>query len=69
VFYFDFHSPYSWLVAERIDLVLPERPVWRPISYAHVVRHGRAAVVDETRVAKPTCARASGGLASAASGR
>ncbi len=39
VFYYDLNSPYSWLAAERIHSVLPEPPVWRPISYGHVVRH------------------------------
>ena len=39
VFYYDLNSPYSWLAAERIHSVLPEPPVWRPISYGHVIRH------------------------------
>jgi 2-hydroxychromene-2-carboxylate isomerase len=39
VFFYDFNSPYSWLAAERIESVLPEPPVWTPISYGHVIRH------------------------------
>jgi 2-hydroxychromene-2-carboxylate isomerase len=39
VFYYDLNSPYSWLAAERINSVLPEPPVWQPISYSHVIRH------------------------------
>jgi len=31
VFYYDFGSPYSWLAAERVNAVLPEVPIWRPI--------------------------------------
>jgi 2-hydroxychromene-2-carboxylate isomerase len=38
-FYYDLNSPYSWLAAERINSVLPEPPVWQPISYSHVIRH------------------------------
>ncbi len=32
VFYFDLGSPYAYLTAERIDDVLPEPAVWRPVS-------------------------------------
>lgn len=39
VFYYELNSPYSWLAAERIHQVLPEPPVWKPISYGHVVKH------------------------------
>ena len=39
VFYYELNSPYSWLAAERIHSVLPEPPVWKPISYGHVVKH------------------------------
>jgi 2-hydroxychromene-2-carboxylate isomerase len=39
VFYYDFNSPYSYLAAERINQVLPEPPVWRPISFGFVIRH------------------------------
>lgn len=39
VFYYDLASPYSWLAAERINSVLPEPPIWQPISYGFVVRH------------------------------
>jgi 2-hydroxychromene-2-carboxylate isomerase len=38
-FYYDLSSPYAWLAAERIHSVLPEPPVWRPISYGFVIRH------------------------------
>jgi 2-hydroxychromene-2-carboxylate isomerase len=38
VFYYDFNSPYSYLAAERINQVLPEPPVWRPISFGFVIR-------------------------------
>jgi 2-hydroxychromene-2-carboxylate isomerase len=31
IFYYDLGSPYSWLAAERVNSVLPEPPVWRPI--------------------------------------
>jgi 2-hydroxychromene-2-carboxylate isomerase len=31
-FYFDLGSPYAYLTAERIDDVLPEPAVWRPVS-------------------------------------
>jgi 2-hydroxychromene-2-carboxylate isomerase len=31
VFYYDLGSPYSYLTAERLPLVLPVRPVWQPI--------------------------------------
>jgi 2-hydroxychromene-2-carboxylate isomerase len=31
VFYFDVGSPYSYLAAERIDALLPEKPVWQPV--------------------------------------
>jgi 2-hydroxychromene-2-carboxylate isomerase len=30
-FYYDLGSPYSWLAAERVNSVLSEVPVWRPI--------------------------------------
>ena len=30
-FYFDLGSPYAWLAAERIHLVMPTQPVWQPI--------------------------------------
>src|SRR5919204_2646528 len=39
VFYYELNSPYSWLAAERIHQVFPEPPIWRPISYGHVVKH------------------------------
>jgi 2-hydroxychromene-2-carboxylate isomerase len=31
VFYFDLGSPYAYLAAERLQLVLPVVPVWQPI--------------------------------------
>jgi 2-hydroxychromene-2-carboxylate isomerase len=31
LFYFDLGSPYSYLAAERVNSVLPEVPVWRPV--------------------------------------
>src|SRR4051794_18585820 len=39
VFYYELQSPYSWLAAERINQVLPETPVWKPVSYGHIVAH------------------------------
>ncbi len=39
VFYYDLSSPYAWLAAERVNAVLPEAPLWQPISYAFVIRH------------------------------
>jgi len=39
VFYYELNSPYSWLAAERINTVLPELPVWKPVSYGHIIRH------------------------------
>lgn len=42
-FYYDFSSPYSYLAAERISGVFAgagaEQPLWRPISFAFVLRH------------------------------
>ena len=38
VFYYDLSSPYSWLAAERINSMLPEPPVWQPISFGFVIR-------------------------------
>ncbi len=32
IFYFDIGSPYAYLTAERIDVVLPDRAIWQPIS-------------------------------------
>jgi 2-hydroxychromene-2-carboxylate isomerase len=31
VFYYDLGSPYSWLAAERVNALLSQPPVWRPI--------------------------------------
>lgn len=39
VFYYELQSPYSWLAAERINQVLPKPPVWKPVSYGHIVAH------------------------------
>src|SRR5919197_1915516 len=39
VFYYELNSPYSWLAAERINQTLPEPPVWKPVSYGHIVAH------------------------------
>jgi 2-hydroxychromene-2-carboxylate isomerase len=39
VFYYDFNSPYAYLAAERVNQVMPEPPVWQPISLAFVLRH------------------------------
>jgi 2-hydroxychromene-2-carboxylate isomerase len=38
VFYYDLSSPYSWLAAERINAMLPEPPVWQPISFGFLIR-------------------------------
>jgi 2-hydroxychromene-2-carboxylate isomerase len=41
-FYYDFSSPYSYLAAERINAVLPEPPLWQPISFGFLLqRTGR----------------------------
>jgi len=37
VFYYDLNSPYAWLAAERVNHLLPRRPVWRPISFSHIL--------------------------------
>jgi 2-hydroxychromene-2-carboxylate isomerase len=50
VFYYDFNSPFAWLAAERINQVMPTPPVWRPISFSHVLQHSRRlpwSVTDE----------------------
>src|SRR3954447_8883076 len=39
VFFYELQSPYSWLAAERINQTLPEPPVWKPVSYGHIVAH------------------------------
>jgi 2-hydroxychromene-2-carboxylate isomerase len=31
LFHYDLGSPYAWLAAERVERLLPVRPVWRPI--------------------------------------
>ncbi len=41
VFYYDLNSPYAWLAAERVNHVLPRPPVWRPISFSHVLKATR----------------------------
>lgn len=41
VFYYDFNSPYAWLAAERVNHVMPTPPVWRPISFSHVLKHNQ----------------------------
>jgi 2-hydroxychromene-2-carboxylate isomerase len=38
VFYYDFGSPYAYLAAERVNSVLPEPPVWRPILLGGVFK-------------------------------
>jgi 2-hydroxychromene-2-carboxylate isomerase len=41
-FYYDLGSPFSYLAAERVSSVLPERPVWRPILLGGLFKlHGR----------------------------
>ena len=37
-FFFDYSSPYSYLAAERVNSVMPEPPVWQPISFGFVLR-------------------------------
>ncbi len=37
-FYFDYSSPYAYLTAERVNSVMPEPPVWQPISFGFVLR-------------------------------
>lgn len=37
-FYYDLNSPYAWLAAERVNHVLPQPPVWRPVSFSHVLK-------------------------------
>jgi 2-hydroxychromene-2-carboxylate isomerase len=41
VFYYDFNSPYAWLAAERVNQVMPAPPVWRPISFSHVLKYNQ----------------------------
>jgi 2-hydroxychromene-2-carboxylate isomerase len=41
VFYYDFNSPYAWLAAERVNRVMPAPPVWRAISFSHVLKHSQ----------------------------
>lgn len=41
VFYYDFNSPYAWLAAERVNQVMPTPPIWRPISFSHVLKHNQ----------------------------
>ncbi|HSZ69724.1 MAG TPA: 2-hydroxychromene-2-carboxylate isomerase [Solirubrobacteraceae bacterium] len=31
-FYFDLGSPFAYLVAERLDAILPEPAIWQPVS-------------------------------------
>lgn len=38
VFYYDIGSPYAYLVAERVNSVLPEVPVWQPILLGGVFK-------------------------------
>ena len=38
VFYYDLGSPYAYLAAERVNSVLPEPPVWRPILLGGVFK-------------------------------
>ena len=38
VFYYDLNSPYAWLAAERVNHVLPRLPVWRPVSFSHILK-------------------------------
>jgi 2-hydroxychromene-2-carboxylate isomerase len=41
VFYYDIGSAYAWLAAERINQVLPEVPIWRPIMITEIRKvHG-----------------------------
>jgi 2-hydroxychromene-2-carboxylate isomerase len=38
VFYYDFSSPYAYLAAERINHVMPEAPLWQPVSMGFILR-------------------------------
>lgn len=38
IFYFDYSSPFAYLAAERVNSVMPEPPVWQPISFGFVLR-------------------------------
>jgi 2-hydroxychromene-2-carboxylate isomerase len=52
IFYFDLGSPYAYLAAERINVVLPEPPLWQPILLGGLFkRFGRRswAETDERR--------------------
>ena len=41
VFYYDIGSAYSWLAAERVNQVLPEVPIWRPMMVNEIRKvHG-----------------------------
>jgi 2-hydroxychromene-2-carboxylate isomerase len=41
-FYYDFHSPYSYLAAERISGLFAEagaeQPEWQPVSFGHILK-------------------------------
>ncbi len=37
VFLYDFNSPYAYLVAARVDEVLPIKPRWQPIAFAFML--------------------------------
>jgi 2-hydroxychromene-2-carboxylate isomerase len=42
-FYYDLGSPFAYLAAERLDAVLPEAAVWRPISLGGIFKlNGRS---------------------------
>lgn len=42
IFYYDFHSPYAYLAAERISALFAEagaeQPEWQPVSFGHVLK-------------------------------
>jgi len=50
LFYFDLGSPYAYLAAERVNSVLPEVPVWKPILLGGVFKAtGRRSWGDRER--------------------
>ena len=51
VFYYDLGSPYAYLAAERINMVLPEPPIWQPILLGGIwkVTDGRSWATTEKR--------------------
>jgi 2-hydroxychromene-2-carboxylate isomerase len=42
IFHYDLNSPYAYLAAQRVDELLPVKPLWQPIAFGFVLqRTGR----------------------------